>query len=91
MSDKENGRSIEELAEWKERLESSDDEDPREMFTQVSRIALSISYDLIDKLRYWEKETLKLSDEEVEQRLPHMAAFLERLKTAYVEFAEVDF
>ena len=91
MSDKENGGSIEELAEWTERLESSDDEDPREMFTQVSRIALSISYDLIDKLRYWEKETLKLSDEEVEQRLAHMAGFLKRLKTAYVEFAEVDF
>ena len=90
MSDKENGGSIEELADWKARFES-EDEDPREMFTQVSRIALSMSYDLIDKLRYWEKETLKLSDDEIARRLPHMAGFLERLKTAYVKFAEVDF
>ena len=90
MSEPENGRSIEDLAEWKKRLES-DDEDPRELFEQVSRIALSISYDLIDKLRWWEKETMRLSDEEVGQRLPHMAAFLDRLKIAYVKFAEVDF
>ena len=90
MADEKNGGSLEELDEWRRRYAASD-EDPREMFTQVSHIALSISYDLIDKLRFWEKETLKLPDEEVEKRLPHMAGFLERLKSAYVKFAEVDF
>ena len=80
---------LDDLAEWKERYES-EDSDPRELFKQVSHIAIYLSYDLIDKLRYWEKETLKLSDEEIEQRLPHLATFLDRLKAAYVDFSDVD-
>ena len=82
---------LEEYAAWQERYESdSRDEDPKEMFKQISHIALYLSYDLIDKLRWWEKETLKLSEAEIEKRLPHMATFLERLKVAYLQFSDVD-
>ena len=67
-----------------------ENQDPRELFQQVSHIALCMSYDLVDKLRWWEKETMKLTDEEIEKRIPHMATLLEQLKTAYVHFADVD-
>jgi len=69
----------------------TEEQDPRELFQQASHIAIAMSYDLIDKLRFFEKETLKLSDKEVEERMPHMKNFLERLKVAYIRFAEVDF
>ena len=88
MSDEEKDR-VEEYAEWKERAEG-EDQDPRELFRQVSNIAVCMSYDLIDKLRWWEKETLKLSDDEVGKRLPHMTAFLDQLKMAYLEFSDID-
>lgn len=78
-----------EYAEWKER-EDAQGQDPRDSFRQVSHIALLMSYDLIDKLRWWEKETLALSDEEVAQRVPHTVALLEKLRTAYLDFAEMD-
>ena len=76
--------------EWRRRYESSD-QTPGELFEQVSHIALNLTYDLIDKVRWWEKETMKLPDEEIEKRLQHMATFLESLRTAYLKFAEVDF
>ena len=72
-----------------EQRESSD-HTPAQLFEQMSHIAITLSYDLVDKLRYWEKETMEMSDEEIEQRLGHMAVFLERLKKAYVDFAETD-
>ena len=78
-----------ELDEWKARYES-EPEDPRELFRQVSHIALCMTYDLVDKLRWWEKETMKLSNEEIEKRIPHMASFLDNLKAAYVQFSDVD-
>ena len=56
----------------------------------VLTFALRFIADLVDKLRYWEKETLEMSDEEIEKRLGHLAVFLERLKKAYVDFAETD-
>ena len=68
----------------------TDDHTPAQLFEQMSHIAITLSYDLVDKLRYWEKETLEMSDEEIEKRLGHMAVFLERLKKAYVDFAETD-
>ena len=80
----------EELTDWTWSDEAKDQE-PREMFQRVSHIAISMSYDLIDKLRFFEKETLKLPDNEINKRVPHLAAFLERLKAAYLDFAEVDF
>ena len=83
------GDRLDDLADWKARYES-EDSDPRELFKQVSHIAIYLSYDLIDKLRYWEKETLKLTDEEIGRRLPHLAMFLDRLKAAYVDFSDVD-
>ncbi len=66
------------------------DHTPAQLFEQMSHIAITLSYDLVDKLRYWEKETLEMSDAEIEKRLGHMAVFLERLKKAYVDFAETD-
>ena len=65
--------------------------DPRQRFQQMSHIAITMSYDLIDKLRFFEKETLKLSDEEIAGRAPHVSELLSDLRTAYVKFAEVDF
>jgi len=66
------------------------DHTPAQLFEQMSHIAITLSYDLVDKLRYWEKETLEMSDADIEKRLGHMAVFLERLKKAYVDFAETD-
>ncbi len=83
---------LNEYAEWKERSEEQEEnQDPPELFKQVTHVSLCISYDLIDKIRWWEKETLKLSDEEIEKRIPHMAASLESLRTAYLQFTDVDF
>ena len=82
------GKPAKDYAEWKEGHGA--DVDPRERFRQASHIALCMSYDLIDKLRYWEKETLNLPEEEIEKRLPHLVTLLDRLRTAYVGFSDVD-
>jgi len=89
MSDREDDRPGEDLDELKKRYEAGQDSS-RELFEQISHIAIYLSYDLIDKLRFWEKETLKLSDEEIDRRIPHMSAFLDRLRTAYDSFTDVD-
>ena len=75
--------------EWKERY-AKGQQNPRELFQQVSRIAQYMSYDLIDKLQYWEKETLKQSDEEIERRIKHISVCLSQLQSAYVQFSETD-
>jgi hypothetical protein len=83
---------LSEYANWKERSEGEEQtQDPKELFKQVTHVSLCISYDMIDKIRFWEKETLKLSDEEIAKRIPHMAASLETLRTAYLQFSDVDF
>lgn len=64
---------------------------PRELFEKMSHIAITMSYDLIDKLRYFEKDTLQQPDPEIATRVRHMAGFLESLKQTYLQFAEVDF
>lgn len=89
MTDRDDDRPGENLDELKRRYEAGQDS-PRELFEQISHIAIYLSYDLIDKLRFWEKETLKLSDEEIDRRIPHLSAFLDRLRTAYESFADVD-
>ena len=76
-------------------LESRDDPDPEELspkdlFQQVSNIALCMSYDLVDKIRFWEKESLTLSEEDVKKRIPHIAKCLQRLKVAYLEFSDTE-
>ncbi len=76
--------------EWKRRY-AKGHENPRELFQQVSRIAQYMSYDLIDKLQYWEKETLKQPDDEIERRIKHLTICLSQLQGAYVQFSEVDF
>ena len=58
----------------------SDDLTPRERFDRVSKIALLLGFDLIDKLRFWEKETAKLSDEQIADRLEPLADAVERLR-----------
>jgi len=87
--DEQRAGHAEEYTEWKQR-EGKGPQDPRDSFRKVSNIALLMSYDLIDKLRWWEKETLALPDEEVARRLPHTVALLERLRAVYLEFADVD-
>ena len=63
---------------------------PAKLLEQVTHIAITLSYDLVDKLRYWEKETLNMPEDELAHRLAHTAELLENLKKAYVEFAETD-
>ena len=81
---------LDDHAQWKDRYEA-DQGNPQEQFRQVTHIALNMSYDLIDKLRWWEKHTLELSDDEIAKRIPHMAKFLDQLRVAYLEFTDVDF
>jgi len=80
---------LQEFSDWKQRY-GAGEENPRELFRQVSNIAIYMSYDLIDKLRWWEKETLKLTDDEIDKRIPHLTGLLESLKTAYLDFSDVD-
>jgi hypothetical protein len=89
MSDSKKQDPREQYGDWKQRY-AAGDQSAKELFEQISHIALMLSYDMIDKLRYWENETVKLSDEEVDKRIPHMSNFLEKLQTAYDTFADVD-
>jgi len=81
--------SVEQYEDWKEHYEAGD-VSAHELFKQVSNIAVCLSYDLIDKLRFFEKQTLGLSEDEVGARLQHMSEFLEQLKSAYVTLSDVD-
>ena len=75
-----------------ESLRQADDElTPRQRFERMSRIALLLGYDLIDKLRYWEKETAKLSDDQIAKRLDELAGSVEKLREAYLAFSELEF
>ena len=89
MADREHEDSLQQYEDWKQRSDSGD-ETAKVLFRQISHIGLCLSYDLIDKLRWWEKEAAKLSDEEIDQRIPQLSAFLAQLKTAYLTFAEMD-
>ena len=84
---------LQEANEWKERYdgEEGDAENPRELFKQVSHISLYLAYDMIDKLRFWERETIKLSDEEIATRLDHLISSVEQLRVAYLDFADLEF
>jgi len=90
MSDRDDELPREEdLDELKKRYEAGEDS-PRELFLQISHIAIYLTYDLIDKLRFYEKETVKLSDKEIDRRIPHLSELLDRLRSAYDSFADVD-
>jgi hypothetical protein len=82
---------LSEYEEWKSRDEAGEEEDPRELFRQLTHISLCISFDLVDKLRWIEKEMQRLPQEAIEERLPHMATLLDRFKEVYLEFADIDF
>lgn len=62
----------------------------KEKFRKTSHIALLIAYDLIDKLRYWEKQTLELPDEQIEERQEHLVASIEQLRVAYLDFTDFE-
>ena len=53
-------------------------------------IALLMSFDMIDKLRFLEKETQNLPEEEIEERLEQLLESVELLRAAYLGFAEQD-
>ena len=89
MTDRDDEPPRRDLDELKRRYEAGEDT-PRELFTQISHIALYLTFDLVDKLRFYEKETLKLADDEIDARIPHMSQFLDRLRAAYESFADVD-
>jgi len=79
-------------AEQLDELKATDEElSPKERFAKTSHIGLLMAYDLIDKLRYWEKETLKLPDDEVPVRLEHLAKSVDQLRDAYLTFSDLDF
>ena len=63
---------------------------PGEKFRKTTHIALLIAYDLIDKLRYWEKETLKLPEEKITERQEHLVASIEQLRVAYLDFTDFE-
>ena len=91
MTDKDKDQpkgSLEQHDEWKEG-QDAEGENPREMLRRISQVALVMSFDLIDKLRWLEKEAANLSDEEVEERVRLMATFTNHLRTAYLEFSDV--
>ena len=62
----------------------------KEKFQKTSHIALLIAYDLIDKLRYWEKQTLELPDDQIEERREHLVASIEQLRVAYLDFTDFE-
>ena len=64
---------------------------PQEQFQKTTNIGLLMAYDMIDKLRFWERETIKLSDEEIATRLDHLISSVEQLRVAYLDFADLEF
>ena len=89
MSDEKRENPIEEFEEWKRHAESGDIS-PKETYDKISNIALLLSYDLIDKLRYLEKEVSELDDDAVVERVAHMTQFVDKLRSAYLDFAETE-
>jgi hypothetical protein len=89
MSDENERDSVEQFEEWKRSYEAGQVE-PKETYQRVSSIALLLMYDLIDKLRYWEKETLELPDDQIVERVEHLTATVDRLRRAYLDFGEVE-
>ena len=73
------GEPIEQLDRLTERGEAGEI-DPKERFRKTTHIALLMSYDLIDKLRYWEKESLELPADEMEPRLEHLLRSVKALR-----------
>lgn len=63
---------------------------PKEHFRRVANVGALLAYDLVDKLRYWEKETLALPEDEVAERLDHLVGSVEQLRAAYLAFADLD-
>jgi hypothetical protein len=90
MTDESQEQPAEQYDEWKQRYDAGE-ESARDLFRQVSHISQFMSHDLLDKLRWWEQDTLEKSDDEVEKRLEHMSAFLKQLQAAYLHFSEIDF
>ena len=90
MSEPTSDRPTEQLGDWEQGPDSGE-QSPQEQFRQISHIAQLMSHDLLDKMRWWERDTLEKPDEEVEKRLDHMRAFLQEFQSAYVKFSEVDF
>ena len=83
------GGPIGEHDELKERA-SRGELTPKEHFRRVANVGALLAYDLIDKLRHWEKETLELTDDEIAGRLDHLTRSVEDLRAAYLAFAELD-
>lgn len=91
MVDEPNDAPREEQLEELNKSANSGELSPREHFQKSTHIGLLMAYDLIDKLRYWEKETLKLPDEEIPRRLEHLISSVEQLRVAYLDFADMEF
>ncbi len=74
---------------WKEDSDAGE-RPPRELFSQVTNVAVLLCYDMVDKLRWLEKDTLQRDEDEIRARLEHMTRTMEQLRSAYLTFADVD-
>jgi len=63
----------------------------KEAFEKTSHVAQLMAHDLIDKLRFWEKHTLQLTEDEITLRLSHLARSVDSLRAAYLTFSDLDF
>ncbi len=59
------------------------------MFQKNSKVAVLMCYDMIDKLRYWEKETLELQEDQIGERSEQLVGFVEQLRAAYLDLPEL--
>ncbi len=59
------------------------------MFQKNSKVAVLMCYDMIDKLRYWEKETLDLPGDQIGERSEQLVGFVEQLRAAYLDLPEL--
>ena len=70
--------------------ENEGDLTPKVRFKRISNIALLMAYDMIDKLRYWEKESLRLPEDEIAKRTKQLAESVEQLREAYLAFSDLE-
>ena len=87
LEDAEDGTPIEQLDEFSE---AGADLSAKDRCQRISNIAVLLAYDLVDKLRFWQKETLKLPDDEIAKRTEQLADSVERLREAYLAFADLE-
>ena len=85
--DAERESSIDDFDDLKE---NEGDLSPKDRFKRISNIAALMAYDMVDKLRFWEKESLKLPDDEIAKRTELLSDSVEQLREAYLSFSDLE-